>query len=373
MGKDYYKILGVEKNASKEEIKKAYKKLAKKYHPDLNKDESAADKFKEINEAASVLGDSQKRQQYDQFGTADFGQGGMGGGFDFSDFMKGGAGDFGDIFDMFFGGGGRRRSRRGPSRGSDLLYDMEITLEEASEGVKKEILIPRHDTCTHCNGSGGETSDDIATCGECNGQGMVQQRRQTPFGVFATTGPCRNCQGTGKVIKNNCHLCDGDGLLKNSTKIKVDIPAGVDNGNRLRMAGEGESGQKGGPKGDLYVRIHVADHEIFERRGDDIYTEVPISFVQAVFGDEIKVPTLKGKAKMKVPKATQTNTVFKLKGKGIPSINGYGTGHEFVRVIVQTPEKLTKKQKESLKAYAKEGGDKVTPQKGFFSKLMEGF
>jgi molecular chaperone DnaJ len=374
MAKDYYKILGVDKGAKKEDIKKAYKKLAKKFHPD-NKETGSEEKFKEINEAAAILGDDQKRQQYDQFGTTDFSgfQGGMGG-FDFSEFMRSDMNfDFGDIFDMFFGGGGMRRRRAGPRRGEDLLYDLEISLEEAASGAKKEIIIPRNDTCKKCSGSGAESKSDIKTCDECNGSGFVKRTQRTPFGMFATTEPCQKCRGDGKMVTKPCEVCDGIGLVEKSVKISVDIPAGVDIGTRLRIAGEGEAGEKGGPHGDLYVRINVLHHKIFERRGTDLYTTVPVSFTQLVFGAEIHVPTINGKAKMKIPEGTQTNTVFKMKGKGLPHLRGYGTGDELVRVVVQTPGNLSKKQKDILKQYAKEGGDKVDESKGFFSKIMDAF
>ncbi len=375
MAKDYYKTLGVDKNAAKEDIKRAYKKLAKQYHPDMNKSPNAAEKFKEINEAAAVLGDDEKRKMYDQYGTADF-SGFQGGpqGFDFSEFMHGEAMDFGEIFDMFFGGGGRR-GRRGQRRGSDLLYDIEITLEEAAEGAKKEIVIPRLDSCTGCKGTGIGPKGDVVACTACHGSGYVRHTRQTPFGMFQTTSPCRNCNGEGKTISDPCDTCDGSGLVKKNVKLSVDIPAGVDNGMRLRLAGEGEAGQRGSAKGDLYVRVNLVEHDVFTREGDDLYIEVPVSFVQAALGGEINVPTINGKAKLSIPEGTQTHTIFKLKGQGLPNLRGYGTGDEHVRVIVQTPERLNKKQKEMLRQFAKDGGDKVMPlkEKGFFSKLRESF
>ncbi len=373
MAKDYYKILGVERGASKEEIKKAYKKLAKTYHPDVNKDPGAQEKFKEINEAAAVLGDDEKRKHYDQFGTADFGGAG---GFDYSDFMRGAdfSFDFGDIFDMFFGGGGRHRSgRSGPRRGSDLLFDFDITLEEVAFGKKGTITVPRMERCDSCDGTGAEASSDIETCKDCQGHGVMRETRRTPFGVFSTQGPCRTCGGDGKIIMHPCDVCDGSGVVQKTRKLTVNIPAGVEHGMRVRLAGEGEAGEKGGPPGDLYVRVHVKAHDMFERRDNDIYTEVPISFTQAVFGADIEVATLQGTATMKVPTGTQTNTVFKLRGKGIPSVQGGYTGDELVRVIVQTPTSLSKKQKDILQAYAEAGGDAVRPQKGFFGKLRDAF
>lgn len=374
MAKDYYNTLGVDKSASKEDIKKAYKKLAKKYHPD-NKDTGSEEKFKEINEAAAVLGDEKKRQQYDQFGSEGMGSRGFqDGGFDFSDFMgSGGDFDFGNIFDMFFGGGQRRRPRAGPARGEDLLYDLELSLEDAARGAKKEIIIPRNETCTKCDGTGASSKSDLKTCDKCNGSGYVKRTRRTPFGMFATTSPCPKCQGEGRIITDPCEVCGGTGLVEKNVKIKVDIPAGVDNGMRLRVPGEGEAGEKGGPHGDLYVRMNIRPHKIFERRGSDLFTSVPVSYTQLVFGAEIEVPTIDGKAKLKIPEATQTNTVFKMKDKGMPYLRGYGNGDELVRVVVQTPTRLSKKQKDILKHYAKEGGDKVDESKSFFSKIRDAF
>ncbi len=373
MAKDYYAILGVERGASKEEIKKAYKKLAKKYHPDINKEQDAQERFKEINEAAAVLGDDQKRKHYDQFGTADFGGAG---GFDYSDFMRSAnvEFDFGDLFDMFFGGGARRRpSRAGPRRGSDLLFDLDITLEDVAFGKKGQITVPRMERCSSCDGIGAESSSDIETCEDCHGHGAVRETRRTPFGVFSTQGPCRTCAGEGKIIKHPCDVCDGSGVVQKTRKLTVNIPAGVEDGMRVRLAAEGEAGEKGGPSGDLYVRVHVAAHDRFERRDNDIYTEVLISFSQAVFGVDIEVPTLQGTAKMKVPAGTQTNTIFKLRGKGIPSVQGGYTGDELARVIVQTPTGLSKKQTDLLQKFAEAGGDVVKPQKGFFGKLRDVF
>ncbi|MBW2987439.1 molecular chaperone DnaJ [Candidatus Woesearchaeota archaeon] len=359
MAKDYYDILGVSKEATKEEIKKAYKKLAKKYHPDVNKSPDAEKKFKEINEAASVLADNKKREQYDRFGSAE----GIGG-FDFRGFdFGGGFGgiNFDEIFEMFTGGMnpfGRRSRRQGPIRGNDLAYDLDIDLEDAAFGAEKQILVPVLVACEKCNGSGAEDPDDIETCHDCNGSGYVKRSSRTPFGIFATTSSCRTCGGTGKYIKNLCSYCDGEGRVHKNNKITVDIPKGVHTGTRLRLAGKGEAGLKGGRAGDLYIIIRVKEHEIFERRNNDIYVRVPISFAQAALGAEIEAPTLKGKAKLKVPAGTQTNTLFKLKGKGIPSLSGYGSGDEFVQVIIEVPKKLTAKQKKLLKEFDSSLGKK---------------
>ncbi len=375
MVKDYYKTLGVEKNASKDDIKKAYKKLAKKYHPDLNKDSSATDKFKEINEAASVLADDKKRAQYDQFGSAEtsFSPGFDFNKFDFSDFGFGRF-DFGSIFDDLFGGGFSfgGQSRR-PRRGSDLMYETEITLHEAAKGVKKKVELPRMEVCPDCKGSGAFSESDIKTCDNCNGRGMASTTRRTPFGVISTTSGCRKCAGSGKIVEKECEKCDGKGKIKKHVTIDVSIPEGIENGSTLRLQGEGQAGDIGGPAGNLYVVVRIKPHKVFERVGDDIYIEVPISFTQAVFGSEITVPTLDSKAQLKIPKHTQTDTLFRMKGKGIPNLNGRSKGNQFVKVVVQTPEKLNKKQKDLLKEFAKLSGEDARPDKGFFEKLKDAF
>ena len=366
--KDYYKTLGVEKTATKEEIKKAYKNLAKKYHPDLNKEAGAAEKFKEINEAAAVLADDEKRKQYDEYGTTaeQFGQGFQG--YDFSDFMSGHNFDFDSIFESFFGGGnpfGARR-RRGPRRGADLRYDMEIPLEEAAAGATKHITVPRLESCSNCHGSGAESESDIVTCPDCNGSGVKRQTQRTPFGILATTTTCGKCRGQGKYIKEECQICDGTGVVKKTRKLEIKIPAGAEEETNLRVAGEGEAGEKGAPAGDLYIVIHVKEHDTFERHGDDIYVKVPIPFTIAALGGEIEVPTLDSKAKLKIPAGTQNNTIFRMKGKGVPYLHGSGVGNENVEVIIEVPEKLSKKQKELLKEFEKESKN----QKGFFNWIF---
>ncbi len=364
MTKDYYELLGVSKDASKEEIKKAYKKLAKKYHPDINKEEGAEQKFKEISEAASVLGDDEKRRQYDQMGHDAFQQGSQGGsGFEgFGDFDFGSGFDMDDIFDAIFGGGRRRRSK-----GSDLRVDLTITLEEAAFGVEKEVSITKKNPCGKCNGTGGE---ELETCSTCAGQGVVRMVRRTPFGAFQSTGPCQECEGSGKKIKKPCDECSGKGYIVGESKVKVDIPAGVESGNRLRLQGYGEAASRSKASGDLYVFINVKKHDYFERHGDDIILEAPISFVQAVFGDEIEVPTLDGKAKLKIPSGTQPGTKFRMKNKGIQNINGFGRGDQHVIVNVEVPKKLSKAQKDALEDFKKASGETVKPQKNFFRKFF---
>ena len=366
--KDYYKILGVDRNSTKEEIKKAYKNLAKKYHPDLNKSPDASEKFKEINEAAAVLADDQKRTQYDQYGTtADQFRGFEG--FDFSDFMSdvGSNFDFDSIFESFFGGrspfGSRRRTHR---RGADLRYDMEIALEEAFTGTVKHIVVPRLEQCTKCHGSGAESESDIVNCPNCNGSGMQRRTQRTPFGIFSTTTTCGKCHGQGKYIKNECAVCDGTGVVKKTRKLEIKIPAGAEEGTNLRVTGEGEAGEKGAEPGDLYIIIHVKEHEIFERHGDDIYAKIKIPFAVAALGGEIEVPTLDGNAKLKIPAGTQSSTIFRMRDKGVPYLHGHGQGNQNVEVIIEVPEKLSKKQKELLKEFEKETKDK----KGFFNWMF---
>jgi molecular chaperone DnaJ len=378
MAKDYYKVLGVDKKASKEEIKKAYKTLAKKFHPDINKASDATEKFKEINEAASVLGDEQKRSQYDQVGDADaYRQASGSQGFDPNNFGFRDMGedfDFGDVFDMFFGGGGggsfSRRTRHDYS-GSDLRFDLTLDLQDVSKGVEKTILIPRLEACPDCNGNGVRNESDIAICGICKGSGRAVRTRRTPFGMFQTTSTCDNCHGEGKILKNPCKTCKGKGRLQKEAKIKINIPAGVEEGTRLRVSDEGDSGTRGYGSGDLYVVIHLRPHKLFSRDGDDIYMETPISFTQATLGDTIEIPTLEGNAKLKIPPVTQSHTVFRLKGYGLPHLNRYGKGDQNVRVIVKTPEELTKKQKELLEQFAKESGDDAQPHKGFFKGIFD--
>ena len=368
MAKDYYKILGVERNATKEEIKKAYKKLAKQYHPDINKEHGSTEKFKEINEAAAILGDEKKRETYDRYGTTAEGFSGGTGGFDFSDFMRGNGNfgfDFEDVFESFFGGGRRRQA--GPRQGRDLAVDIEITLEDAYQGTERELAIPRLEQCDNCKGSGAQKSSDILVCHTCKGSGFVTTTRNAGFAMFQTRTTCRQCRGEGKMIKNPCTECDGQGTMQKTRKIKIKIPKGVESGMELRMAHEGEAGEKGGSSGDLYVRIHVKDHELFERKGDDLYCTIPITFTQAALGAEIEIPTLAGEVTLDIPAEIQTNTILTMRGKGMPTVRSYGHGDLKVRVIVETPTELSKKERELLQELAKLQGEET--RKGFFERL----
>ena len=311
-----------------------------------------------------MLGDDQKRAQYDRFGKADPSE------FSANDFrgFSGGDFDFGDIFDMFFGGGGGPRGSRRGNSGSDLRFDITLELEDVANGVDKNIIIPRLETCPDCEGSGAKSKNDIHTCSECHGSGRVTRTRRTPFGVFQTASTCNVCHGQGQEIKNPCRKCHGSGRFENNAKIKIDIPAGVEDGTQLRISGEGEAGIKGGPAGDLYVVIHVREHDVFIREGNDLYIEIPISFPQAALGDTIEVATLEGKTKLKIPSGTETHTTFKIKDKGLPSIHGNGKGDQKVRVIIETPKKLTKKQEELLKEL---GDMSEKPSQSFFKKIFD--
>ena len=358
--KDYYAALGLEKGASDADIKKAFRKLAIKYHPDKNQgNKEAENKFKEINEAYQVLSDPDKKAKYDMYGTVDFDGSGFGsggfGGFDFSDM-----GGFGDIFESFFGGGGSGgRRRNGPQRGSDLEYTINLTFEEAVFGVEKEISIDRSEKCETCKGSGAKAGTSKKTCPTCNGQGQVRVQRQTPLGSFVSTSTCNTCGGSGTVIEEPCTDCHGRGHVRKTRKIKVNIPAGVDTGNVMPLRGQGNHGTNDGPPGDLYVRINVAPSKKFVRKGNDIYIDAHISMGKAALGTEITVATVDGDVKYTIPAGTQSGTLFRLKGKGIPRVNSSGRGDQYVKVIVDIPKNLSEKQKDALKAFMEACGENV--------------
>jgi molecular chaperone DnaJ len=367
--RDYYEVLGVSKDASQDDIKRSYRKLAVQYHPDRNKSPDATDKFKEVSEAYAVLSDDEKRSMYDQYGHAgidgryttedifsgvdfdsifrDFGfGGGFGGGFD-------------SIFDVFFGN--RRARTRGPrvQRGDDLQFELEITLQEAASGIERQIDVPRRERCPVCEGTGAEPGTDVTTCPKCKGNGQLQIARTQGYTRFVQIIPCDRCNGAGKIVEQSCHNCRGSGVVRPTRKINVTIPKGVETGSVLRLSGEGEVSTSGGPSGDLYVVINVMPHEIFQRDGTTLYLEQPISFFQATLGAKVKVPTLDGAAEIKIPAGTQTHTLFRLKGKGMPNLPGYGRGRgdELVRVIVQIPENLSRGQKNLLQEIAEEFGE----------------
>jgi len=344
--RDYYEVLGVGKDSSAEDVKKAYRKLARQYHPDVNKEADAETKFKEVKEAYDVLSDDGKRDTYDRYGHVDPNQGmGGAGGADFG-------GGFGDIFDMFFGGGGgRQRDPNAPQRGNDLQYTMTIEFKEAVFGKETEITIPRTENCDTCTGTGAKPGTTPKTCSTCHGSGQQEVVQNTPFGRIANRRVCQTCRGTGKIIPEKCTTCHGEGRVKKQRRIKVNIPAGVDEGSQIRISGEGEGGSKGGPAGDLYIVLRVKSHEFFDREGDDIYCEVPINFVQAALGAEIEIPTLNERVKLKIPAGTQTGTYFRLKGKGVPKLRGIGAGDQHVKVTVVTPTKLSDEQKDLLRQF----------------------
>lgn len=383
-GRDYYEILGVDRNASEQEIKKAYRQAARKYHPDVNRDDPQAEqKFKEVSEAYKVLSDPKLRQQYDQLGHDTFrqasrGGGAGGGGFDPFGGGFGGFDDLGDIFDMFFGGGDGRRRGRGARasaarRGADLRYDLEIDFEEAAFGRTVDIQVPRHETCDHCKGNGAEPGTDVRTCPECHGQGEVRQVRETPFGRFMNVAPCPRCRGEGRIVATSCSHCLGRGTQRRTRTLSVEIPAGVEDGQRIKLTGEGEAGERGGPPGDLYVFLSVRPHQFFEREGYNVLCEVPISFVQAALGDEIEVPTLDGRAKLRIPEGIQSGATLRMRGQGIPRLRGHGRGDQLVRIRVVTPTQLNAKQREALKEFAKAGGDETPESKNFFDRVREVF
>ncbi len=372
--RDYYEVLGVSKTASADELKKAYRKLAKQNHPDLNpNDKEAEARFKEANEAYEVLSDPDKRARYDQYGHAgvdpNFGAGGFGGGFGFDDI------DIGDIFGSFFGGGfggGRGRNPNAPQRGESLRAALNISFEEAAFGCEKEISITRMESCPDCNGSGAEKGSTVETCANCRGTGTVKTVHRTPLGAMSSSSPCPKCGGKGKIIKTPCKSCNGTGKKRATRKIKVNVPAGIDHGQTISLRGEGNAGTNGGPSGDLLININVRPHSILTRDGTNVLCEVPITYAQATLGAEIEVPTLDGKVKYSVPEGTQTGTVFRLRGKGIPVLHSKSRGDQFVRVNIEVPKNLSQKQKDLLRAYAESLGESAhSERKSFFDKLKK--
>lgn len=377
--RDYYEILGLSREGSPEAVKKAYRKLALKYHPDKNQgNKDAEEKFKEVSEAYEVLSDSKKRVLYDQYGHDGMQSTFSGEGFNWSDFTH--FDEFGDIFDNLgdvfrgFGGSsdifGGGQQGRGPGRGSSIQYEVELDFEEAVFGVEKSIDLPRYEVCGSCKGSGAKAGSKKETCQMCGGRGQVF----TSSGFFSIARTCNRCDGEGEIVKAPCPKCSGQGRIRVSRRIKVKIPAGIHTGSRLRVHGEGEAGVRGGGRGDLYVFIKVRPHSIFKREEYDIICEVPVSFSQAVFGAEIDIPTLNGKIKMKVPEGTQSGKVFRIRGKGIPRLDGYGKGDQYVKVNIETPINLNQKQKASLKDFAEACGDSVNPMsKSFINKVKQMF
>lgn len=378
--RDYYEVLGLQKGATEDEIKKAFRKLALKYHPDKNQgDKEAEEKFKEINEAYSILSDPDKKNKYDRFGHAGVDpNAGFGGG----GFNGGGFGGFEDIFDMFGGmfgggggfGGGSSRRRNGPMKGRDLQKSISITFEEAAFGTKKEISVNKYVKCNTCNGEGTAPGTQKKTCPKCSGTGQVHTVQRTPFGQFQSTGPCPDCGGKGTIIDTPCPDCSGTGKVRKTIKIKVDIPAGVDNDSVIPIRGQGEPGENGGPNGDFYVVISVKPHKLFKRNKDDLHIEIPICFAQAALGDDITVPTIDGKVSYKVPSGTQPGTVFRLKGKGMRNVRTGKMGDMYVKVTLEVPTKLNSKQKKAVEEMGKVvGTDCYQKKTGFAEKMKDLF
>ncbi len=377
--RDYYEVLGVERQSSGEDVKRAYRKLAVKFHPDKNPDDPhAEERFKELGEAYDVLMDGDKRAAYDRYGHAAFAQGGGGFGGGFHDpfdifrevFGGDGGGAAGGIFETFFGGGGGAVDREGRQRGSDLRYDMQITLEEAAFGVEKEIEVRKLDVCERCDGKGAEAGSRSVTCPTCNGRGQVISSR----GFFQVSQTCPRCRGVGQIVDKPCRVCDGEGRVEKTSRVKLKIPAGIADGSRLRSSQNGEAGVRGGPPGDLYVVLHVKEHEIFHREEDNLFCEVPIPFVIAALGGEIAVPTLQGKANLKVPAGTQSGQTFKLRDKGILNVNGRERGDLLARLIIEVPTRLDGEQRQKLEEFADLCGEENAPlHRSFFERAKEFF
>jgi molecular chaperone DnaJ len=377
--RDYYEVLGVSKDASSDDLKKAYRKLAKQYHPDMNPgDKTAETKFKEVNEAYEVLNDPAKRQRYDQFGHAgvdpSYGGGGAGyGGGGFGGF------DVGDIFESFFGGGfsgfggsSRTRNPNGPIRGNDINVTLGLSFMEAAKGCKQQIQVQRLEKCDVCGGSGAKSGTTAETCTECGGTGQVKVSQRTPIGVIQTTRTCSKCSGKGKVIKEPCPDCRGMGRVRHTRTLEVSVPAGIDDGQTFVLRGQGDQGVNGGPSGDVNIMVTLRPDTLFERDGFDVWCDIPITFSQAVLGDEITVPTIDGKVKYTVPEGTQSGTVFRLRNKGIQYVNGRGRGDQYVKVNIEVPRNLTGKQKEALRKFEELSTEKnYEKRRSFFDKLKD--
>lgn len=369
--RDYYEVLGIGKGASDDEIKKAYRKLAKENHPDLHPDDKGAEaRFKEINEAYEVLSDGDKRAKYDQFGHAgvdpNFGAGGFGGGFGGMDFDLGDI--FGSIFGGGFGGGATTRNRNAPRKGESLRVGISVSFEEAAFGCEKEISVSRVDKCETCGGTGCEKGTTPERCSNCNGTGTVYTQQRTPFGVMQTTGECPKCHGTGKIIHQPCKTCRGAGAVRKQKKISVSIPAGIDNGQTISLRGQGNAGVNGGPAGDLLITVAVRPHNMFKREGSSVLCQMDISVTQAILGAELEVPTIDGKVKYTIPEGTQSGTVFRLRGKGIPYLRGSGRGDQYVTVNIKIPKNLTSEQKELLIKFDESLTGKAYGRRGLFDK-----
>lgn len=372
--KDYYEILGVGRDDDEKEIRRAFRRLARKYHPDVNPGKKEAEnRFKEINEAFEVLSDPEKRATYDQFGKAGLegagyrpGEGGFPG---FEEIFKNFG--FGDIFDVFSGMGGRRE-RTGPQQGADLKYDMEIDLEEAHSGVKRKIEVPRYEKCGECGGSGARPGTSPVKCPFCHGTGQMRTVRRSGFMQAVSVSPCQKCRGSGEIVEEPCKECGGSGRVKRSRKVTVEIPQGIEDSQYLRLDGQGEAGPRGGPAGDLYVHVRIKEHPVFERHGESLFCKTSVELPLAVLGGEIEVPTIRGKAKLKIPAGTQSHTVFRLKGQGMPFLHGRGKGDQFVKVVVKIPKKLSREQEKLVKGLDDSmGTKKATTEKGFFERLRE--
>lgn len=365
---DYYDILGVARDANDDALKRAFRQLARRYHPDVNKDPSAEARFKEVSEAYEVLSDPEKRRVYDQYGHAGLGGQDFGG---FGDFSS-----FGDIFEQFDSlfGNGARPGRRGAQRGTDLRYDLQISFEEAVFGAERTIELPRYENCPTCKGSGAEPGTEPTRCPQCGGSGEQRQVQQSVFGQFVNVSACSRCNGEGRIVTSPCRECRGQGRIQTTRSLNVKIPAGVDSNQQIRLTGEGESGPKGGPAGNLYVVLTVKAHRDFKREGSDLYYDLPISFAQAALGDEVTVPTIEGSERLTIPAGTQTGKTFRLRHHGVPNLRGTGRGDQFVTAVIRTPTNVSGRERQIFEELATLEEHKITPnERGFFDKVKDTF